>query len=103
MQEIHGSLSEYIKQILKLEQTTSTYLLRLETGKEKLANKTRKRAIRYEDKVQREVSELIKECIKVKDRLQNDIGPYGSKKTKEKWKKEIMKYIQEKRMNVGKL
>lgn len=69
-----GAQDKYMKWVLKLDRTTQEYLLKLESRRENLANKTRKRAIKYEEKIRKEIRELLKECIKMKDRFMTDTG-----------------------------
>lgn len=95
--EMEGIQDKYIKWSLKLDRTTPSHMLHLETKREKISTKTGKRAIKYEEKIMKnEGNELLKECIKVKNKLSIDIRINRKRESAELWKKTRKKYLEEK-------
>jgi len=95
--EIESLQDKYIKWTLKLDQTTPSHMLHMETKRNKIATKSGTRAVKYEEKIMKnEGNELIKECIKVKNKFSLEIRSNKKGETGEKWKYARKKYFEEK-------
>jgi len=95
--EIESIQEKYIKWTLKLDQTTPSHMLHLETKRDKIATKSGIRAVKYEKKIiKSEGNDLIKECIKIKNKFSSEIRINKKGEKSEKWKKARKKFLEEK-------
>jgi len=100
--EIEGMQEKYIKWTLKLDRTTPSHMLHLETKRNKIAIKTGIRAVKYEEKIMKsEGNDLIKECIRVKNKFSSEMRINKKRETSERWKNSRKEYFEEKGWSIN--